>query len=298
MKRNLLLLAVVVFAVFVLSNLSLAVCPQAPNDNGNCDTLFMEVWSEDTILLAPGPFLVRVPLYVYHDIISPATDSIAAFVIPLCFLHTNPSRYCSLSPFNNTGSLTVLEPNRSVFRDIDGVENWMLDLYQEDPILAWDSRSINVTGGDHFWFSLVSSGEADRRYGENNLKRLLATMTFKLEDSMIICIDSCFWPPGPYGVTFARSDARTFIPRLSWVGATGDQDYCFKTTLSLRGDVNGDGLIDVGDVVYVINYLFKAGDPPIPLKLGDADCDGLVDINDVVYLINYLFKHGPAPACE
>lgn len=62
-----------------------------------------------------------------------------------------------------------------------------------------------------------------------------------------------------------------------------------------RGDANGDGVIDVGDVVYLINYLFKGGPAPDPLEAGDANFDGVVDVGDVVYLINYLFKNGPQP---
>ena len=64
-----------------------------------------------------------------------------------------------------------------------------------------------------------------------------------------------------------------------------------------RGDVNADGLIDVGDVVYLINYLFKSGPPPNLIQAGDANCDSNVDIGDVIYLINYLFKSGPSPSC-
>jgi outer membrane protein assembly factor BamB len=65
----------------------------------------------------------------------------------------------------------------------------------------------------------------------------------------------------------------------------------------LRGDVNGDGVINLADVVYLINYLFVGGPSPEPLEAGDTDCDGVVDIADVVYLINYLFIGGPKP-CE
>ncbi|MFH1336299.1 MAG: dockerin type I repeat-containing protein, partial [Candidatus Zixiibacteriota bacterium] len=63
----------------------------------------------------------------------------------------------------------------------------------------------------------------------------------------------------------------------------------------LCGDANGDDLIDVGDVVYLINHLFKGGSAPYPLEAGDANSDGMVDVGDVVYLINYLFKAGPEP---
>jgi hypothetical protein len=63
------------------------------------------------------------------------------------------------------------------------------------------------------------------------------------------------------------------------------------------GDANEDETIDIGDVVYLINYLFKSGPAPIPLLAGDATCEGFVDVGDVVFLINYLFRGGPAPSC-
>jgi hypothetical protein len=64
-----------------------------------------------------------------------------------------------------------------------------------------------------------------------------------------------------------------------------------------RGDATADGVIDIGDVVYLINYLFRNGSVPCPFEAGDANCDGVVVIGDVVYLINYLFRGGPLPVC-
>jgi hypothetical protein len=62
------------------------------------------------------------------------------------------------------------------------------------------------------------------------------------------------------------------------------------------GDVNDDGILDVGDVVYLINYLYRNGPEPMPFSvIGDVTCDLIVDAGDVVYLINYLFRNGPEP---
>jgi photosystem II stability/assembly factor-like uncharacterized protein len=63
------------------------------------------------------------------------------------------------------------------------------------------------------------------------------------------------------------------------------------------GDVNGDGVIDPSDVVYLINYFFRNGAAPDPLEAGDCNCDGSVEPGDVVYLINYLFRNGDPPDC-
>ncbi len=68
-----------------------------------------------------------------------------------------------------------------------------------------------------------------------------------------------------------------------------------------RGDVNiipnGDGVVDIGDVVFLINYLFKHGSAPVPFMEGDTNCDGNIEVGDVVFLINYLFKNGTVPKC-
>ena len=77
-----------------------------------------------------------------------------------------------------------------------------------------------------------------------------------------------------------------------------DYDYAtIKYFQVLRGDVNRDGMIDVGDVVFLINYLFRYGPSPEPLQTGNTNCIGGVDVGDVVVLINYLFKGGPPPSC-
>ncbi|NIM99333.1 MAG: hypothetical protein GTO24_15035 [candidate division Zixibacteria bacterium] len=65
----------------------------------------------------------------------------------------------------------------------------------------------------------------------------------------------------------------------------------------MHGDANGDEVIDGSDVVYLINYLFRGGDPPVPVDAGDANCDGEVTSADVVYIINYLFRDGDPPPC-
>ncbi len=77
--------------------------------------------------------------------------------------------------------------------------------------------------------------------------------------------------------------------------------YVFKSLATepgyVTGDANGDGEIAPGDVVYLINYLFRDGPAPDPLAAGDANCDGSVEAGDIVFLISYLFRGGPAPSC-
>ena len=63
----------------------------------------------------------------------------------------------------------------------------------------------------------------------------------------------------------------------------------------LTGDTNNDGLINVSDAVYLINYIFIAGPAPLPYYSGDANCDGFVNVSDAVWIINYVFIGGNIP---
>jgi hypothetical protein len=62
------------------------------------------------------------------------------------------------------------------------------------------------------------------------------------------------------------------------------------------GDVNCDGIVSLGDVVYLISYQYKGGPAPVPiLCLGDVNNDDVVGLGDVVYLISFQYKGGPPP---
>lgn len=85
----------------------------------------------------------------------------------------------------------------------------------------------------------------------------------------------------------------SYNPDQSDIDGNGTGDPCEY----ICGDANGDGQPNVGDAVFLINYVFKEGDAPDPLKAGDANCDGQTNVGDAVYLIAYVFKGGPAPCC-
>jgi len=71
--------------------------------------------------------------------------------------------------------------------------------------------------------------------------------------------------------------------------------FFYNAPWYLRGDANGDWVVNVTDVVYLINYLFIGGPGPELWQTGDANCDETINVSDVVYLINYLFISGPPP---
>ncbi len=63
------------------------------------------------------------------------------------------------------------------------------------------------------------------------------------------------------------------------------------------GDANGDAVISISDVVFIINATFHGGPLPDPICLGDANGSGSLNISDAVFLIGYIFAGGPRPSC-
>ncbi len=63
----------------------------------------------------------------------------------------------------------------------------------------------------------------------------------------------------------------------------------------ISGDANGDNVVNIGDAIFVINYVFRDGQAPSLEAAGDANADGAVDIGDAVYLVHYIFRGGPRP---
>ncbi len=91
------------------------------------------------------------------------------------------------------------------------------------------------------------------------------------------------------GISYAWEDKRR---EKSWDIYAKVADWIWPTYC---GDVNADGLVDIADVIFLINYLLMAGPAPDPLMAGDVNLDGDVNVGDVIYLINYLFLGGSPP---
>jgi len=285
MKSILVLAAILATSALWHIQASQAACPEDPNDQGNCDTLYVEVHPPDALFTDPGQ-LVQVRIRFTHDVT--AFDSLGYFFIPLCFEHSNPAKYCSLSAYwNNSHFYGGTNLARSIFRDFEEETNVIMDLSKRCPSLSWCWWDADLDGVSHVGLPLNAEFFcADCPLMGDMSRSLLATLTFRVEDTMTVCIDSCYLPSTGHLAVSAGGSA--FVPR-------DNMPYCFKISAPAVGDANADGIIDLGDAIYVLNYLYRHGPAP-SLAVADANCDGVVNIGDVVYLLNYLFKGGPRPS--
>jgi hypothetical protein len=64
----------------------------------------------------------------------------------------------------------------------------------------------------------------------------------------------------------------------------------------LRGDANGDSVLDISDAVSTLLQLFTSFVPPAPCDdAADSNDDGALSLTDAVYSLGFLFAGGPAP---
>lgn len=82
---------------------------------------------------------------------------------------------------------------------------------------------------------------------------------------------------------------------LDWRGVPTINLYNISKTLYfyvgfLRGDANGDDVVNVNDVTTITDWLIGGLDGVNPYKImaADMDGDGVITINDVTALIDYI----------
>jgi len=58
---------------------------------------------------------------------------------------------------------------------------------------------------------------------------------------------------------------------------------------TLRGDANGDGSVDLGDFIVMVQYILGYGDAPASMAGADINGDHAVNVLDLVLLANHLW---------
>ncbi len=89
---------------------------------------------------------------------------------------------------------------------------------------------------------------------------------------------------------------------------TGEESFrpfptcCLSTAFFIRGDINADAHVDIGDPISLIHCLFNDGPCPTCEDAADCNNDGQMNIADSVFALNFLFLTGedipaPFPVC-
>ena len=93
---------------------------------------------------------------------------------------------------------------------------------------------------------------------------------------------------GDMGTTYDRNHVDKAYAHID--GGTSNPGYLSKVPV-LRGDVNGDGRVNVADVTEVIDYMLYGDEVDFNFDAADTNGDGRVNIGDVADITDYIL-HG------
>ena len=71
-------------------------------------------------------------------------------------------------------------------------------------------------------------------------------------------------------------------------GGTSNPGYFTGNSVTARGDVNGDGSVNISDVTALIDYLLTGDASGINMSGADTNQDSSINISDVTVIIDYL----------
>lgn len=134
------------------------------------------------------------------------------------------------------------------------------------------TRTMNYKGNNTYSFSTLS-GNSEALTGNDGVIRIV---TLQVDDNI------------------AENAYAIEIKNASYSKPDGTFVSLPKTKTSIMvinyiiGDVNGNGIVDIGDAVSIVNYLVGKESQNFVEKAADTNHNGLVDIGDAVTIVNFL----------
>lgn len=147
-------------------------------------------------------------------------------------------------------------------------------VYELRPQWVW-SKSLNNSGSDSVWYDFELSTDSNFVFKIESKKMIDTTIIF--DDSLYL--NTKYWLRIKAYDIFGYTTYSPIYSFRSWTIA----------------DLNHTLVVDVEDLVYMIDYMFRKGSPIEPPHIGDFTGDCIVDIEDVVRFVNYQFRGGVAP---
>ncbi|MGB2805028.1 MAG: dockerin type I repeat-containing protein [Candidatus Zixiibacteriota bacterium] len=241
------------------------------------------IWGSfaDDILPAGGPGALTFQVEIWSDVTA-ADNPYGPWSMPwelLCAYTFVPGEYDAYQVGDNNPE-DWFDPVTGIWMDDNHLNVYQYDFYFDEAI------ACTQDSGTIYWL-VVQDLSAPTDY-------IIGWKTTEFHRRFMD--DACYWAPaGSWMPMFYPPGHEYYLPPPQ--EETLDLAFVITGKPTVKcGDVNNDGIINVGDVVYLIQYLYRGGPVPIPrICVGDVNNNDIVDVGDLVYLVTYLYKGGPAP---
>jgi hypothetical protein len=197
-----------------------------------------------------------------------------------------------------------------VYNDQDEQDFFVFHTDSEPRNIEIDPQNwvLNQSGWEPYGMRILNDDLSDGTQGEPYLDSIIAKGGYPGNEQICSIIDGEL-PQGLNlepesgiisGTTYATGDITFTIEAAdeqfpaSYADTTAYTIY-FAPITPRPGDANVDSGVDVGDAVFLINYIFSGGPAPEVPNWADANADCDINVGDAVYLIMYIFNSGPEP---
>ncbi len=182
------------------------------------------------------------------------------------------------SAFGQAGGMTIIDPDTMHYRNAFMIDPMSAAAYMGDftdgltvndidPATLLVNSSISPTS----WSILPSHPDFNGEVME---------IMFPVRDFIL-----------GYGLLW---DTSVQIYTISGQFINGRSDFSIDGEVTMightSGDVNSDGIVNMGDLTYLLEFLFRGGARPPVMETADIDHSGFVNIADVTALVKFLFR--------
>jgi len=153
-----------------------------------------------------------------------------------------------------------------------------MSLPSTQPVIAGEVHTTNLTAFDPdldvmtITYNAVPLNSTFTDFGDGS-----AVFEFSPQSSQIGDV---------YNLTFTVTDP---------ISASDEVNVSYEVVSFLRGDANSDNILDMSDILFILNYLYKDGMTPASFEATDVNYDSKINVLDAEYLIRYFYKQGPPP---
>ena len=184
----------------------------------------------------------------------------------------NPTITCGATKTSPVGTYPIVITKGTVTNYNDTYVNGTLTIKKAP--LKITAKDYTIKQGDAF-----PTFEATYEGFKNNETEEVLTKQPVIET--IATSDS---EPGEYDITVSGAEAQNY--EISYVNGM----LTIEKASFIPGDVNGDGVVNVTDIVATVNYIMEKPSPGFNKEAADLNGDGEINVTDIVKMVSIIMS--------